>query len=102
MDNGAVRKGDIPDVLRPLQQPIPAARDRALHVIVCAKIEAARPLLPALLDDETLPLSTRIRAATALARLGDERGKKLLEKVCQGDGSYEDKSYAEFGLSLFK
>ncbi|HQR08056.1 MAG TPA: hypothetical protein PLN21_14605 [Gemmatales bacterium] len=54
------------------------------------KHQEAFAFLPALLNNEKLPMNSRLRVAVALGKLGDKRGAALLEKAALNASSEQD------------
>jgi HEAT repeats len=85
MKTGNVRNGTAEVVLTVLSEANLGALDEALDLAAELKLDQAKPDLVKIFSDERLPIETRLRAAVALAKLGDRRGGELMRKVAFED-----------------
>jgi len=97
--DGGVSEGTDADIVRALALPYPAARTLALELAAERRIGAAKYAAAALLEDRTKPLTIRLRAAVALAALGDLRGKDLLVKSADAERALAEDPAAEYAVA---
>jgi hypothetical protein len=81
LENGKVRQGSMRDVVKALADRNRGAYDLALPVVTDAGLKEARPHLPSLLTDASLPMRSRVRAAAALLAMGDASGAGLVRRA---------------------
>lgn len=79
LQTGKVRPGSPDEILTALVEANPGGLAMALEL--AAELKLKHMALPAILDNERLPLAARVRAAVALAASGDKRGAELLRKA---------------------
>jgi HEAT repeat protein len=98
LEKGNVRRGSEKDVITALAEENRGALDFALELTAELKLKNGLEHLPKLFENKTLPLATRLRAAVALATLGDARGGDLMTKAALEKS--EDQSYAVQNLPI--
>jgi HEAT repeat protein len=98
LEKGDVRKGSEKEVVTALAEENRGGLDLALELTAELKLKVALENLPKLFDNKTLPLATRLRAAVALAVLGDARGAKLMTRAALD--KTDDQEYAIRQLPL--
>jgi len=92
LEKGDVRNGSEKEVVTVLAEANRGGLDFALELTAELKLKDAREHLPKLFDNEKLPLGTRLRAAVALAALGDPRGGKVMTEAALQET--DDQEYA--------
>jgi hypothetical protein len=80
MDTGKVPDASPDVILAALADVNRGALDEALDLTAELKLDRAKPDLAKIFADESLALSSRLRAAVALAAIGDRQGRDLLRK----------------------
>jgi hypothetical protein len=98
-DDGSVAEGTDADVVRALALPYPAARTLALELASERRIGAAKGAAAALLEDRSEPLPIRLRAAVALASIGDLRGKDLVVRSADAERALAEDPAAEYAVA---
>jgi hypothetical protein len=81
METGKTRDATSEVVLTALSEGNFGAMDEALDLVSELKLDRAKPDLVNLFTNEKTPIEFRLRAAVALASLGDRRGGDLLRKL---------------------
>jgi len=79
--SGEVRNGGEEDVVRGLSSADPAAAKQALIISADRKLQAAAEPARGILADSHAPADVRLRAAVALAVMGDRSGAGLIHKT---------------------
>jgi hypothetical protein len=79
LDADGVMQGGSRDVVQALVDHNRAAYSDVLKVVIEDKIAEAKPYLPAILNDKSLPPGARLRAAAALVVFGDRQGAAEIE-----------------------
>jgi hypothetical protein len=92
LEKGDVRRGSEKDVITILAGENQGGLDFALELTAELKLKNGLEHLPKLFRNEKLPLATRLRAAVALAALGDTRGRDLITRSALEKS--EDQGYA--------
>jgi hypothetical protein len=80
MESGQVRDASSDVILTALAEVNLGALEQALELTAELKLDRARPDLVKILADGAIPLGSRLRAAVALAAMGDRRGSDLFRK----------------------
>ncbi len=97
METGLVRDGSPEVVLTALSEVNAGALDEAIALAAELKLDRAKPDLVKIFSDEKTPVGSRLRAAVALAMMGDRRGGDLMRKVAlerSAQGYYAVKNLA--------
>lgn len=81
LETGEVRKGSSDVVLTALAETNRGALDEALDLAAELRLVKARPDLVRIFSDDPVPIESRLRAAVALAALGDRRGGELMKRI---------------------
>jgi hypothetical protein len=97
LDSGEVSHCSTNVVIDALKAKNRGAMELALDLVAELELSDARPYLPAILADEGLPISVRLRAAVAFAKLGDLRGATLVRETALNSGD----EYAVKHLVMF-
>jgi HEAT repeat protein len=79
--SGEVRQGGPDLVDRAIAERNPHALYQALDLAKDMKLRGSKAALPGIVEDGTLPLAERLRAAVLLGSLGDLRGRGLVSKT---------------------
>lgn len=91
LTTGEVRKADSEVVQRALSELNAGGLEQALELAGELKLERAKGDLVKILDDAKSALDARVRAAVALAAIGDRRGAELMRRTAlekSGPGYY--------------
>jgi HEAT repeat protein len=80
MESGKGRDASSDVILTALAEVNPGALEKALELTAELKLDRAKPDLVKILADGAIPLGSRLRAAVALAAMGDRRGSGLVRK----------------------
>ena len=75
VDSGKIARGTSHVIVRALAEMNVKALDLALELVENSRILEAKQYLGPLLDNESLPIETRLKSAVALAAFGDYRGR---------------------------
>jgi len=87
-DDGKVAKGGDADILRALDLPYDDARTLALELAAERRIAGAKAGAKRILADETEPTAMRLRAAVALAAIGDMSGRDFVVLEADAGDAY--------------
>jgi hypothetical protein len=90
LDSGRVAKATDAVVVAAIRDSNLGALQQALDLVAETKLAEAKPDLARIMDDQSLDIEVRLRAAVALATLGDDRGAEL---VCEA-AIRENRQYA--------
>lgn len=94
METGKVRDASSDVILAALAERNCGALDDALDLASELKLDRGKPDLIKILTDESVALGARLRAAVALAALGDRQGRKLIHKSAVENSDSKEKEYA--------
>ncbi len=100
MKSGDVRNGSPDVVLTALSESNIGALKIAISLAAEWKLERAKPDLVKLFSDENIPIDSRLRAAVALATMGDRRGGELMRKVAVEASGNSDYAISNLGVVL--
>jgi hypothetical protein len=101
LESGRVREGSSTAILAALSDPNVPELDLVLELAAEKRLAQAKPQLERILVDDERPLAVRLRAAVALASIGDRRGKDLMKNAVLSSGStWDDTCYAIQNLAF--